>query len=46
MLSKVPSKVHGINKKAYDLGYEYASKVFDSCNEEETCHIDASSAMS
>jgi len=41
MLSKVPNKVHDINKKAYALGYEYASKVFANCNEEETCHIDA-----
>jgi len=43
MLSKVPSKVHEINKQAYDLGYEYASEVFSSCNEEETCHIEAKS---
>jgi len=41
MLSKVPEKVHDINKQAYDLGYEYASKVSENCNEEETCHIDA-----
>jgi 2-oxoglutarate ferredoxin oxidoreductase subunit gamma len=26
MLSKVPAKVHEINKKAYDLGYEYSEK--------------------
>jgi len=27
MLSKVPEKVHDINKKAYDLGYKYASEI-------------------
>jgi 2-oxoglutarate ferredoxin oxidoreductase subunit gamma len=27
MLSKIPEKVHEINKKAYELGYEYAKKV-------------------
>lgn len=27
MLSKVPSKVHDINNKAFDLGLEYAKKV-------------------
>ena len=26
MLSKVPAKVHGLNNKAFDLGYEYAEK--------------------
>ena len=26
MLSKVPAKVHGINLKAYDLGYDYSEK--------------------
>ena len=26
MLSKVPAKVHGINKQAYELGYKYATE--------------------
>lgn len=27
MLSKIPSKVHEVNKKAYDLGYKYAEMI-------------------
>jgi len=27
MLSKIPAKVHDINKQAYELGYKYASQI-------------------
>jgi len=30
MLSKIPEKVHDVNKKAYDLGYKYAEETEES----------------
>jgi 2-oxoglutarate ferredoxin oxidoreductase subunit gamma len=32
MLSKVPSKVHDINKQAYELGYQYANEILLNTN--------------